>query len=228
MKTLLIALALSFFTHFPSLADDRVSEKDWRAAIESIFTKRNYRSTDGVESFGACFPGRRACLVTEYDRFSMSYRFSPLMSAANFPSHMFDSLGAHVFISRCSGPSLAISAAVSSGFWLMLDSALILAGDSAPIRINIDKNNVFRTVDRHSNNPFEEVGHTVLSDAQVLEIERVIRNKPVVIRISGDSGYLVVKKKDATYFPDDFMFAVTALRDFEKVLAGRVSNGCRQ
>lgn len=211
------------------------TKEGWQAAFATAFKViESTRSVDddGNSEFAACFRIRNDGKCPES---VMLVTRNPFTKATYF--RLFNetllkyaprSLYASITVMDCYAPLMMLTAKFNSpNGWLFMDRAAIMVDGEIAAEHHFDSPALKRDNDGAG---VHELGYWVLTDAEVDALRQLAKAEKVIIRLSGDKGYVNVDKKYVQAFLKDWPAALLAYDDLHAAVADHIpphdANGC--
>lgn len=169
----------------------------WNEALEKTFSKTAAKSDNGVEDFIACFERESPtkCSVGANgvrDPFKKATRFIALYSHIDRLFPIETTVLFHVHLDDCQAPRLAMRPRYLGSKWIFLNEFAILADGQIVLEHKLP--DVQRDTLTRARVEVTEVGGFILSDPEIAALRRVVSAKEVVVRLTGEKGYVTVHK----------------------------------
>lgn len=214
----------------PSVAAQSVSAEEWRAAFASSFTASKKKGgSDGTSEFMACFeagePKCKLLLFGDSDAFRKLTFFTPLgVKLQAFVRGNY--LRTYLSVKECGRPVVILEPFYfSKSGWLFMHSVAVMADGE----VVLEKNFREQTVDRSTDSPgVEESIHLPASAADVEGVRRAAAAKQIVVRITGDKGYVTARPDDAAKMKEDFAQVLGVAERINAAVDAKVDPACTQ
>lgn len=182
------------------------TSQQWHEAIAKSYVETQ-RKTDeeGISEFSACFRAEspKNCALFAFGREDAfrgnRYFTSAISQLSQFESPIY--LRLYVALQKCELPRLMLRPTYfSKEGWLFMSSVAVMADGAVVLDRSFDGSKVSR--DSASHGVDEEV-HLIATQEDVDGLRRAAAAKTVIIRLTGDKGYVTVPKAAALKFITD-------------------------
>lgn len=204
-----------------------ITKADWQAALNGTYIESSSKTDeDGVTEFSACFEQGKQCDLFTFgkrDEFRKITFFTPPASKLN---ELGGSKYLHSYISLkdCQVPSIVLNARFfSKDGWLFMNNISILAdGD-----LVIDQSFIDASVKRENESYGVIESATWLATEQdIAALRKIVRAKTLIIRTTGDKGYITMDKGKLSDFRSDMLAVTTAYDKLQTVLREKIPADC--
>lgn len=190
---------------------------DWQNAFSKTFTTENVVTGDqGTSSYSACFEKLadrcEQFTFAERDEFGRVTSFEPGDSRTVVVFHF---VPVSVIIADCGLPQIQLAPRYDgdSG-WLFLDQVAVLADGKLALQHTAAAGTVKR--DQNSGSGVREVFNFTASGAEIDALRTIAGSKKVIVRLSGDKGYVALSEANAVRFQNSVK---TALLVHDRLMA---------
>lgn len=205
----------------------RTTKAQWVAAMKGTYIETNRTSDEGVTEFVACFQeGAKSCDLPAFaivDAFRKLATFEPANSRLarhGMPKY----LRSYVSVLDCERPSIMFNPSFfSKNGWMFMTRVSVLADGELVVDQPLEHGAVRREVDAVG---VAESGTWVATDKDIEGLRQAARSSQLIVRISGEKGYVTMSKEDVTRFRKDAA-DVTGIYDrLDAALKNKIPHAC--
>jgi hypothetical protein len=171
--------------------------EDWRKAVEATYEKSEVKSkVDGVEEFFACFKPivekRRKC--TSY-AFGKRDAFRKIRFYSDF-NILGNNVAAYVSLSDNKKPILLLAPHIASqNSWIFINKLAIMIDGEVVLEQGFEDLKVDREI---SPEGVQERVDFIVTKTQIEALHKIKLESTVVVRITGEKGYITLDKLEAS------------------------------
>ncbi len=197
------------------------TKKEWKTVVESSYVATQTKEAgEGVTEFMACFAGdEKPCSAMTFgsiDAFSKVHRFVTINSKIKNIGDIYKFVKVSVAAIECQAPRLILSAVYNSkGGWLFLSKAAFLADSELVMEENFPATEVKRD---QEDGWVKESASWIANTENLTALKRLTEAKVVIIRFTGDKGYVTLDKDRTSDFIEDARTALKVLTAIEPPL----------
>ena len=202
------------------------TKSDWKRTLESAYESSS-KETDasGITKFMACFEKKDAgkCETVAFgreDAFNKLSRFTPGYTQLNNVADIYTNVKLHVVALECQEPRVVIAPVYNSkNGWLFVKKFAVMADGE----LVLEKD--FETGDVKRDNGYgwvNEVATSIATSGDVDALRKISKSGALIVRISGDKGYVTLDKARAKEFGKD---AADSLIYMDKISSALLSGG---
>lgn len=219
-----LGLAVAGPTAFAaSSSRDEGAARAWRAAVEGTHTEANRRvDAGGVTEYMACFKsGSPRCALPAFamsDPFRKTSTFEP--AASRLAKHVSSRyLRSYVVLSDCERPIVVLNPSYfSKSSWLFINRAAVLADGQVIIDQPLDSQRVRRDNDAAG---VTETATWVATREDVDALRRAALADKVIVRFTGEKGFVTVSPSDVAGFKRDALDITTIFDKLDSAVAAK-------
>ena len=179
----------------------------WNKKLSETYVRSSEESEDGVEEFSACFApqidSKKCRLFTfgRHDGFKKITTFQPGGSKIQQIVNLGNFVQSHLFVASCEMPGFVLRPKFVGDSWIFMESIAILA--DGVLVFEKQMSDVKRDTHVRGLVGVVETGGFVLTPSEIQTIRSMADAKNVVIRLSGQKGYVTLKKEHVKQVRDD-------------------------
>ena len=196
--------------------------QDWKKSYRATFEELNLTSAkDGTAEYFACFEkgSDEKCVLFAYglrDDFRKLYHLTPFSTEFNGKIKDESYVGIYLGSALCKAPSLLVVPSIhQKGDWLFFEKISVLADGEVVLEHSFEYGQVRRNNRGHW---IHENGTFIATAENISALEKVIISESVVIRLSGQKGYITISKEKTGEFLKDARIIMEIKRRIDKSL----------
>ena len=212
----------------PSAVAPLATKQEWLAAVNGVYTKTDTKPDDeGVVEFMACFEsGTPKCSLRSWgkrDEFRKVSHFTPVQSSfVKYRNEPY--LHSYVALVDCTTPNILLNPRFKGDSWMFMTKVAVMADGELVLEQDVTNPPVQR--DTYPG-LVEESGTWIASDADLEALRKIAAAKAVVVRLSGEKGYVTVGKKLMASFQEDVRDALAIHDKLLKAAETRLPAACK-
>lgn len=208
----------------PSAIAPAPTRDEWLKAVTDTFYAKGKPETDdsGVTQYGACFdeqkgPKCETFAMLKHDNFKKVFYFNPFLTYLQKRSLAMKYLGSYVALPECSSPQLVIAPMLYMDSWIFLRQVAVMANDKLVLEFKTP--DVERETDRVASG-VTEISYVIASAEQINALREIAGGANVIVRFTGDKGFITMKKDLVKNMQDELR---TVLKAYDKLKAAAAS-----
>lgn len=203
--------------HSVSPTQPYATAEQWSKAVKQVFDKVDIKrlrdkknpayveddgTTDknGVTKFIACFdkaPPKCELIASGTRDGFRRIQFFKSAFLEYMAGHGKASINAYVALKDCSSPTMFLQPTFRSSDWIFLEQFALMLDGTVVIERRFDHGDVDRN---HTHNEVSETVHISLSEQEVNALRNISQAKEVLVRLTGQKGYVGVEKQGTSSF----------------------------
>ena len=191
---------------------------EWTATLNSAYAESDVKSAaDGTSRSDVCFLPKPQCALRmrgARDAFRKVRHFHGTAVEA-YADRLTPSLGVYIALKDCSRPTLFVNPTYAGKSWIFLEQVAILVGADVAFEAEI------KSVDRDAGSmSVLEIGHAVVSAANLDSLKKVADADEFVVRLSGSKGFATLSNAQRLVFRQNLKAALAAFHRLSTATSG--------